>query len=371
MASGAGPETTRLEGPQPRVAPRAGTCVKSSRLVASSSTRRIGYPPLLGYLVGAASLVLIVAGLKLAAPIVNLVLISFLLAFSISPVQDWLIRKKFPKGLAVFSTVLLVFVGGLGLLSILTVSVGGLIGELPNYEAKLISLWNAANTYFLNHHINISGLLSLKEFDPKQLAAVAGNLLGTVLQGLSNGVFVIIIMVFALVELSAMQLRSFRAGSAPTRLQNRVDQVVKDVGKYIAITGGFGLINAAANFLWLLVLGVDFALTWAVISFLFSFIPNIGFVMAIIPPAGVALLKYGWVRALLVIAGYLVLSFIVDNIIEPRAMKARLDISPLLTILSVIFWGWVLGAPGVVLAVPLTITLQKMVKEQVSQSRSA
>jgi predicted PurR-regulated permease PerM len=323
--------------------------------------------PLLGYLAGAASLVLVVAGLKLAAQIVNLVLISVLLAFSISPVQDWLIRKKVPKGLAVFGTVLLAFVGGLGLLSILTVSVGGLIGELPNYEAKLTSLWNAVNTFFLDHHLNISGLLSVKEFDPKQLAAVAGNVLGTVLQGMSNGVFVIIVMVFALVEMSAMQLRSFRDTSARTRLQDHVDQVVKDVGKYIAITGGFGLINAAANFLWLLVLGVDFALTWAVISFLFTFIPNFGFVMAIIPPAGIALLKYGWLRALLVIAGYGVLNFIVDNVIKPRAMKSRLDISPLLTILSVIFWGWVLGAPGVVLGVPLTITLQKLAKEQVSQ----
>jgi predicted PurR-regulated permease PerM len=330
------------------------------------------YPsPLQGYLVGAASLVLIVAGLKLAAPIVNLTLISFLLAFSISPVQDWLIRKRFPKGLAVFGTVLLIFVGGSGLLSILTVSVSGLIGELPNYEAKLMSLWNGVNAFFLDHHINISGLLALKEFDPKQLAAVVGNLLGTVLQGLSNGVFVIIIMVFALVEMSAMQLRSYRATSARTRLQNRVDQVVKDVGKYIAITGGFGLINAAANFLWLLVLGVDFALTWAVISFLFTFIPNIGFVMGIIPPAAVALLEYGWGRALLVVAGYVALSFIVDNVIKPRTMKASLNISPLLTVLSVIFWGWVLGGPGVVLAVPLTITLQRMAKEQFSQGRSA
>jgi predicted PurR-regulated permease PerM len=327
--------------------------------------------PLLGYLVGAASLVLIVAGLKLAYTIVNLVLISFLLAFSISPVQDWLIRKKCPKGLAVFSTVLLVFVGGLGLLSILTISVGGLIGELPNYEAKLTSLWKAINTFFLDHHIDISGLLSLKEFDPKQLAAVAGNLLGTVLRGLSNGVFVIIIMVFALVELSVLQLRGFRDRPARTRLQNGVNQVVEDVRKYIAITGGFGLINAAANFLWLLALGVDFALTWAVISFLFSFIPNIGFVMGIIPPAGIALLEYGWGRALLVIVGYVALSFIVDNVIKPRTMKARLDISPLLTILSVMFWGWVLGGPGVVLAVPLTITLQKLAKEQVNQGRSS
>lgn len=327
--------------------------------------------PLLGYLVGAASLVIVVAGLKLAAPIVNLVLISLFLAFAISPIPNWLIRRKFPKGLAVFATVLLIFVGGLGLISILAGSVSALIGELPAYEAKFISLWNTIKAFFLDHHINISGLLSLKEFDPKQLVAVAGNLLGKVLQGLSNGVFVIIIMVFVLVELSAMQFRSFRDRSAGTGFQNRVNQVVGDVVKYIAITGGNGLINAAANFLLLLVLGVDFALTWAVISFIFNFIPNIGIVMAIIPPAVIALLAHGWVRALLVVAGYVVLNFICENVIKPRTTKARMDISPLLAILSMIFWSWVLGAPGAILAVPLTITLQKLVKEQVGRGHSA
>jgi AI-2 transport protein TqsA len=328
-------------------------------------------PPILAYLVGGASLVLIVAGLKLAAPIVNLVLISFLLAFSISPIQNWLIRKKFPKGLAVFVTVLLILIGGSGLISILAVSVAGLIGKLPDYEAQLTSLWNAINAFFIHQGINLSGLLSLKEFDPKQVVALAGNLLGTILQGLSNSVFVIIIMVFVLIELAAVQFHNFRAKTAGTGFQNRVNQVVEDVGKYISITGWNGLINAVANFLWLLVLGVDFALTWAVISFFFNFIPNIGFIMAVIPPTLIALLTDGWLRALLVVAGYFILNFIAENVIKPRTMKARLDLSPLLTILSVIFWSWVLGAPGTILAVPMTITLQRIVKEQLGQSSSA
>ena len=327
--------------------------------------------PLLGYLVGAASLVIVIAGLKLAAAIVNLILISVLLAFAVSPIQNWLIRRKFPKGIAVFATVLLVFVGGLGLISILAASVGSLIGELSAYEAKLSGMWNTINAFFLDHNINISALLSLKGFDPKQLVATAGNLLGTVLQGLSNGMFVIIITVFVLVELSAMQFRSFRDRSAATGLYNRVNQVVGDVGKHIAITGRTGLIIAAANFIWLLVLGVEFALTWAAISFLFNFIPNIGTILAFIPPAVIALLVHGWVRALLVIVGYVLFNFVAENIIQPRAAKARMDISPLLTILSMIFWSWVLGAPGAILAVPLTITLQKLVKEQVGHESSA
>jgi len=329
------------------------------------------FPPILVYLVGGASLVLIIAGLKLAAPIVNMVLISFLLAFSISPIQNWLIKKGLPKGLAVLITVLIILIGGSGLISIMAVSVAGLIGKLPDYEARLTSLWNAINGFFIGRGINITGLLSLKEFDPRQVVALAGKMLGAVLQGLSNSLFVVIIMVFVLLELASLQYHNFRSKSGRTGFQNRVNQVVEDVGKYISITGWNGLINAVANYLWLLVLGIDFALTWAVISFFFNFIPNIGIVMAIIPPAIIALLTFGWVRALLVIVGYVVLNFISENVIKPRTMKARLDISPLQTILSVIFWSWVLGPPGTILAVPLTITLQKLAKEKLGQGNPA
>ena len=329
------------------------------------------FSPLFASLAGGASVVIIVAGLKLAASIVNIVLISFLLAFTISPIQNWLIRRKIPKGLAVVITVLIILIGGSGLISILAVSVAGLMGKLPVYEARLASLWDTINAFFMGHGINISGLFSMKEFDPKQLVALAGNLLGTVLQGLSKSLFVVIVMIFELIRLADLQFHNFRGKKASTEFQNRVNQTVEDVVKYISVTGWNGLINAIANYIWLLVLGVDFALTWAVISFFFNFIPNIGIVMAIIPPAAVALLEYGWVRALLVVAGYVILNLIAENVIKPRTMKARLDISPLLTILSVIFWSWVLGPPGTVLAVPLTITLQKLVKEKVGQSSAA
>jgi predicted PurR-regulated permease PerM len=302
------------------------------------------YPsPILSYLVGAACIVLIVAGLKLAAPIVNLALLSSLLAFSISPIQNWLLRKRFRKGWAVFVTVLLILIGGSGLISILAVSVAGLINKLPAYEANLTNLWGSINAFFLDRGINVSGLLSLQEFDPKQMVGFAGKLLGTLLQGLSNSFLVVIVMVFVLMELASLQFPMLKGKQAGTGIQNRVNQTVADIGKYISITGWNGLINAAANFIWLLILGIDFALTWAVLSFFFNFIPNIGIVMAVIPPAFIALLEHGWVRALLVIVGYAVLNFLAENVLKPRTMKARLHISPLLTILSVIFWSWVLG----------------------------
>jgi len=321
-------------------------------------------PALLRYLVGAACVVVIVAGLKMAAPMVTLILMSLLLAFAISPVQKWLIRRKFRRGWAVLVTVLIVVVGGSGLFSLLAVSVAGFLDRLPVYEAGLARLGKSLNAFLAGLGIDPAGLLSAQRLEPKQVVAVAGDLLGAVLQGLSNGFFVMIIVVFVLVEMAGRQVRQVKGEKPAAGVQAVFDQAVESVGRYISITAGVGLINAAANYAFLLVLGIDYALTWAVLSFLFSFIPNIGIVMAVLAPATLALLEYGWLRALLVVAGFVAFNFLSDNVLKPRTMKSGLNISPLLTILSVIFWSWVLGAAGTILAVPLTITLQRMVKPQ-------
>ena len=320
--------------------------------------------PLLRYMISAASIVIIIAGMKLAASIANLILMSLLLAFSISPVQKWLIQKHLPKGLAVLITVLIVVIGGSGLFSILAVSTAGLIDKLPSYETSLTTFWQNLNSLLGNYSVDLSKLLSLQQFEPKQMVKIAGDLLGVILQGLSNGLLVVIIVVFVLIEMAGMQIRQVKGDKIKSGFQDTFDQAVEDVGKYISITGWIGFLNAIANYILLLVLGIDFALTWAVLSFLFNFIPNIGIIMAILAPAIIALLQYGWIRALLIVIGYILFNFIFENVLKPRTMKAGLDIAPLITILSVIFWSWVLGAAGTILAVPLTITLQKLVLEQ-------
>jgi predicted PurR-regulated permease PerM len=106
--------------------------------------------------------------------------------------------------------------------------------------------------------------------------------------------------------------------------------------------------------------GVDHALLWAVLSFLLSFVPNIGFVLSMLPPMLLALLSGGWVSALIVFAGYQLINTLLDNIIGPRYIGRQLRISALLSFLSVIFWAWVLGPTGAILAVPLTVLIQQL-----------
>jgi predicted PurR-regulated permease PerM len=118
---------------------------------------------------------------------------------------------------------------------------------------------------------------------------------------------------------------------------------------------GLGLLAATGDVILLLIMGVDFALLWGVIAFLFSYIPTIGFWFALIPPTLMALLQFGWQEALIVLIGYVIINTLVDNVISPKIMGSDLNMSTLVVFLSLIVWGWILGGVGAILAVPLTL----------------
>lgn len=126
---------------------------------------------------------------------------------------------------------------------------------------------------------------------------------------------------------------------------------------------------AAIETAMLLLLGVDFALLWGVLSFLFSFVPYIGFIISFLPPALFALLEFDLTRAAEVVVGYITINTLVDNVLTPKVMAKGLNLSPLVVILSVLFWSWVMGPPGAVLSVPMTLMVKKLVLESSEESR--
>ena len=131
-----------------------------------------------------------------------------------------------------------------------------------------------------------------------------------------------------------------------------------------------GLMTAVADVILLVILGVDFPLLWGVFSFLFNFIPVIGGLLAMLPPFGFALLEFGWTKALIVVIGFVLISSLVDNVLKPKLMRQGLDISILVIFLSLLFWSWVLGPSGAILAIPLTLLVKRCVAELVAESHS-
>ena len=113
----------------------------------------------------------------------------------------------------------------------------------------------------------------------------------------------------------------------------------------------------------MLVVGTDLALVWAVLAFVMNFVPNVGIILSVVPPVILTLLELGWQRALVVLAGFLVLNFVVDNLIKPRFMLSGLDVPPLVGLLSLVVWAYLLGPIGALLALPLTIALRRVLRE--------
>lgn len=113
---------------------------------------------------------------------------------------------------------------------------------------------------------------------------------------------------------------------------------------------------SAALLLWLL--GIDFPLLWGLLAFLFNYVPNIGSIIAAVPPALLGWIQFGFSRALMVAAGFLVVNIVFGNIVEPKFMGRGLGLSTLVVFVSLVFWGWVFGPVGMLLSVPLTMSVK-------------
>ena len=130
-----------------------------------------------------------------------------------------------------------------------------------------------------------------------------------------------------------------------------------------------GIITGLVAWAMLAALDVRFAFVWGLLAFALNYIPNIGSVLAAIPPIAQVLVFNGFYEALLVLAGYLLINLVFGNILEPRIMGRGLGLSTLVVFLSLIFWGWLLGPVGMLLSVPLTIIV-KIALEQTAGGQS-
>jgi AI-2 transport protein TqsA len=155
------------------------------------------------------------------------------------------------------------------------------------------------------------------------------------------------------------------AAGFPDRLRSVARQKPKIVGalstfahgtrSYLVVSTVFGTIVGIIDAAVLWLMGIPLPLTWGLLAFITNFIPNIGFVIGLVPPALLGLLEGGPVLMLWVIVIYSVINFVIQSVIQPKYVGDAVDLSLTLTFLSLVFWSWVIGPLGAVLAVPLTL----------------
>jgi predicted PurR-regulated permease PerM len=305
-----------------------------------------------------AAAVVVLVGVRLGAPILNPILFAVVFALLFSPVYAWMRRRGLPTPLALLIMLVGLSVIVVGLFGFLSVSIGRFTGRLDFYATQLKGLTNELQT--LLDRLGLSAVDLADVVDSSAIIGALGAVLSSVAGFLSDLFLILMIMLFLIGEGPAMMNR-LRASAAQDNPQLAGLIVVgQNVVRQFGLRAIINVITGAGVTIMLLVLGVDFALLWGILTFFLSFVPYIGLVLAAVPAVVLALAEFGLGRALLVIAGMIVIDTLVENVLSPTLMGRELSLSPTVVFLSFVFWAWLLGAPGVFLAIPITLFVAVM-----------
>lgn len=313
----------------------------------------------LPWLIGGACLVLIVSGMRTASGILNPMLMAGFLALLLQPMTARLRKWGVAGGLAVTVVVIAVVLSGLLLVAFVGVSLRQLALQFPVYRDQLNGLVSSLNALLARYNVDAFEYLQRAAQGP-EVGRWVLNASGSMAASLSNIVLMLFIFAFMLGGMWELERRASTRSRNYSPLAARFLAFSDTIRGYMGVRAVLGLIAAVLDYLLLVALGVDYALLWGVLSFLLSFVPNIGFTLSLIPPTLLALVEGGWQEALIVFVGYQVINNVLDNVIGPRFVGREMKISALLSFLSVIFWAWVLGPTGAILAVPLTVLIRDL-----------
>ncbi|SES43795.1 AI-2E family transporter [Lentzea albida] len=300
-------------------------------------------PRALTILLGGAAAVVVVAGVRAVAWLVAPAMLALLVVIAISPAHRWLRGRGAPPWLATLTVVVLVY-GVLAVVAV-TVLVSGarLVSMLPEF---------ARDEIVLRAERAIGGI------DRGQLAGFLGGLLTELTSLTTSLVFLLALLLFLGVEVGWAHSRLAEIAVDRPRLREALVEFAHRTRRYVLVTTVFGFVVAVLDAVALAWLGVPLAVLWGVLSFVTNYIPNIGFLLGVTPPAVLALLQHGPRRALAVLLFYGVLNFVVQSLIQPRFTGDAAGLSTTVTFLALVFWAWVLGPLGALLAVPLTVLVK-------------
>ncbi|QSX28786.1 AI-2E family transporter [Shewanella cyperi] len=305
-----------------------------------------------------AFLIVILAGIKAASPIVVPFVLSVFIAVICNPVIVYLMRFRVPKWLAVMLLMLVIVLAGLWLATLVGSSVNEFSKQLPHYRGQLVQqfAWVLEKLQALNVQISKDQVLAY--FDPGMALSMTTNMLSGVGNVMANLFLIILTIVFMLFEAQQLPKKLHLALDDPDMRLKQIDRFLQSVNEYMVIKTLVSLATGAVVGIGLSLIGVDYALLWGVIAFLFNYIPNIGSIIAAIPAILLAFIQLGPGAAGGTALLYLGTNMVMGNVIEPRFMGRGLGLSTLVVFLSLIFWGWLLGSVGMLLSVPLTMIVK-------------
>ena len=306
-------------------------------------------------LVATASFVIVVAGMRAAAALINPFLLAIFLAILFSPPLYWLQRRGVPNALAVAIILLGFLITSVVLMAFVGRSINALTGQLPVYQERLAAIMAHLFAWLNSLGVDTSNVLLADYVSPRKVMDLVYLMLSLVRGLFTHMLLIFLTVLFILIEAAGFPGKLQAAFPDPEKPLGHFRAITASVNQYMEVKAIFSLATGISIWILLALLGVDFPGTWGLLAFFLNFIPSIGSFIAAVPAILLALLQLGLPTALLTLLGYLVVNVLFGNFLEPRFMGRRLGLSTLVVFLSLLFWGWVLGPVGMVLSVPLTM----------------
>ncbi|WP_439591060.1 AI-2E family transporter [Microbacterium sp.] len=320
--------------------------------------------PTLRVLLGLAAAVIALAGLSFARELVGPLALAAVIVIICHPLRHPLERRGWPSWTATTAVIVLAYLILAVMVALLWFAGTQFVKLVADYSDELQATAHAVVAWLQSVGLDdqaadATGAL----LKPETIASFAASLGGTVLNVLTAFFFVLAYVIFMAAD-GARYARAEASFGASIRSTVRRFQVFNTgVRRYYVVNAIFGAIVAIIDGLALWALGVPAPVVWAILAFVTNFVPNIGFVLGLIPPALLALVVGGWPMMLVVIAIYCVVNVTLQVLIQPKFVSDAVDLSLTLSFFSVIFWTFIIGPLGAILSIPLTLFVRALILE--------
>ncbi len=315
------------------------------------------------YLVAVACLFIIMFGIRGSAAILNPILLAAVITITVLPIPGRLKARGMPGWLSLVLTILVVTLVLALVILVLFVSVSALATDLPTYLDSGTQQTTGETTSSGNATDSANTQTSTETDDTSDQTTSTSAQLGEIAQGIIESVVNLLVQFGWALVIFFFMLSAAISMPAPSRLGmdpnapsiGRISGLTEDVRKYMSILTVINFMVAIGDTIFLMIIGVEYAVLWGLLAWFMGYIPSIGFMIALIPPVLMAYAQFGIDTALIVLGGYILINGGVQNFIQPKIMGKGLRISPVVVFVGLFVWGYLLGGIGAILAVPLTM----------------
>jgi len=312
-------------------------------------------------LLGLAAALIAALGMREFKEILGPVFLALVLSIAVHPVRRFSDRRHWPAWVGIILSLLVVYGIVVGLFAILVIAGIQFATLLQDYAPQFQAFLQQAGQLLESVGVSHQTLEDLaNQMSPSRLVSFAVSVLGGLAGVLGNIFFLIVLLFFTVTD--AGDFASKLGGITPRgqRLADAFQQFAHGSRQYLAVATIFGAIVATCDVIALWILDIRYAWLWGLLAFITNYIPNIGFIIGLLPPTIIALLDKDVVTAIIVVVVYCVLNFVIQTIIQPRVVGVTVGLSATLSFLSLIIWATILGASGAFLAIPLSLFVKSL-----------